>query len=397
MSETETLAQLYAQLTKDAWRDDHPFSDDILEVNGILHFPFTRESERREALENWMQGNQQQPCLFGRLAAKRDGIMICFLTTEEILQSDDAVRAKIQEARTLWKRRALRGEPRHGFILSVCDAKVTYAEPNDALRWFSLRVQELAGWPSRADFRDNDVADEWVYLQHPESLEIAKFTFSVDYFASAADGRWWHDHRVPGGLAFTANSLGHMVRHHEWYGKKADRIEWALRTAMLTIAAAEPDKPHCPATYLLDEAKNHGRPIRPYNWAEATPPPKLEKLKGKDCGSYAGYLHTDHAIRREFFLPGDAPEYKDKPYLMDFAYIFDTATVDHAPFMAGERVTEAEVDADLGPPGDMRTIAADAPTPPAEHRPDAFTKQIRDALERTRAWRMSDEEEASLL
>jgi hypothetical protein len=43
-------------------------------------------------------------------------------------------------------------------------------------------------------------------------------------------------------MAFTANSLGHMARYQEWYGEKEERTEWALRTAMNTIASVSPSE-----------------------------------------------------------------------------------------------------------------------------------------------------------
>ena len=34
----------------------------------------------------------------------------------------------------------------------------------------------------------------------------------VNVFAAAADGRRWQDHRIPGGLGFSVNSVGHLVK-----------------------------------------------------------------------------------------------------------------------------------------------------------------------------------------
>jgi hypothetical protein len=389
------LSDLYAKLTVDLWRSAHPFSKDIEIANEVLLFPYSRDVERREALENWLQG-RHQPCLFGRIAAKNKGIHYCFLTTEDLLKSDDHVRDKIAASRALWKQRALRGEPRHGFMLSICDPRIALANPDEALRQFALRVQELAGWVGRVDINNNQIVDEWLYLRNPKKEEIVRFTFSVDFFASAGDNRWWHDHRIPGGLAFTANSLGHMVRCQEWYQGKKDQTEWALRTAMLTIEQAAKVEQQRPATRLLDEI--HGKPIRPYHWTEATPPPLLEKLKDKDCGSYGGDLHTDHAVRAEFFQPYETPSTGETPYMMDFTYIFDPESPDYEPFMVGKPVDENAVVADLGRPQDQRLIAADHAD--VEHGLEIEGAQlpgrIRDALAETRSWKLTDDEEASL-
>ena len=224
---------------------------------------------------------------------------------------------------------------------------------------------------------------------------IVKFTFSVDFFAAAADQRWWHDHRAPGGIAFTANSLGHMARHQEWYDNRSERVEWALRTAMNTIDSAATEPPFCPATYLLD--LKDGKPEQDFTWTGSNPLPPAKSLEGKDCGSYGGYLHTDHAIRAEFFRPDACPMHYHEPYLMDFTYIFDTAATDNLQFMVGQDVSQADVEADLGQVGDMQTIAADTATEPVVRRPAEAAYRINSALDRLRSRAMSDAEIERLL
>lgn len=387
-----SLAELYACLEEDRSRTDHPFSDDMETANAVLLNPFATDPQRRIALECWFQ--RWQPCLFGRMAGKRKGIHYCFLTVEDLLKSDSFVRDKVTDSRKLWKHRALRGDPRPGFILAVCDRKLALAAPDEHLLRFALRLQEIVGWPVRPESRENDIVDEWLYLRHPETGAIQKFTFSVDFFATAGHDRWWHDHRVPGGLVFTANSLGHMVCQQEWYEGKKGQIEWALRTAMLTIDTAEKAVPHGPATYLL--GRRVDRPLRSFTWSEDAPLPAQERLGGKDCGSYGGYLHTDHAVRREFFRPQPEPRWLDEPYLMDFTYIFDTASSDHEPFMLGERVEEADVQSEIGSHEALRAIAS-PPGIVAAGRPAYQVARIEDALARCRTWTMTDDEERALL
>ncbi len=391
----QSLREIYARLRRDPDRNAlGGFSQDLTDPHVVLHDRFIRDPERQAVIGDWLQGNHQ-PCLFGRLAAKRNGIDYCFLTVDDLLTSDDQIRQKIANARRVWKNRALRGEPRHGFLLAVSDEKVALAAPDETLRHFAHHLQTLAGWIGRPDMNNNDIVDEWLYLKNPKTGEIVKFTFSVDFFATAGDKRWWHDHRIPGGMAFTANSLGHMVRHQEWYEERRDRIEWALRTAMLTIASAAKDVPHGPATYLRDE--KHG-PLKPYSWTEATKPSDKEKLKDKDCGSYGGYLHTDHAIRGEFFDPHEAPAHKEAPYLMDFTYIFDPRSADHLPFMVGEPVTEAHVEAELGRPADMRVIDEGAVGMDLEEAPPSpLGIRVEEALRQCRQWRLTDDQANALL
>ena len=34
----------------------------------------------------------------------------------------------------------------------------------------------------------------------------------VNYFCAQGDRRWWHDHRIPGGMALSVNSVGHLAK-----------------------------------------------------------------------------------------------------------------------------------------------------------------------------------------
>jgi hypothetical protein len=379
------VKQLFDALVKDDLRESQPFSEEIVTANKVLLDSYARDDERALALALWLQ--KYQPCLFGRLAAKSGGMAYCFLTDRDLFDTDNHIEQKIQESRQLWKRRALRGQPIHGFMLVVASDRVLRAAPDNNLKQFSLRIQELAKWTTTPDIAGNDIVEEALYLQNPTDRQYVKFTFTVDYFAAAGDGRWWHDHRVPGGIAFTANSLGHMVRTNEWYRDKTGQIEWALRTAMLTIATAA-DTDQGKAIWLLD--KRGDATFKEYQWTEAAPPADLQKLHGKDFTAYAGYLNTDHAVRSEFFDPSPVPQTKDKPYATDFTYIYDRTQQDQVKFMTGETVAEGEVFADIGAPSEWRFISADTAT----DRPPDATARILKNLSACESWRPSDEEPA---
>jgi hypothetical protein len=390
----DTLASLRDQLTPDLERAEKPFSDDIADANEVLLDPFSSDAEKEGAMREWLKGYSAQPCVFGKIAGSKGGMDFCFIRSEDINASDERVIEKIAAARRFWKQRAFVGMPKHGFMVIVCDKDVAFAAADEALYRFSLRVQKLARWPAAPESRNNDLVQEQLYLTNPHDGKIVRFTFSVDYFASAADQRWWHDHRVPGGIAFTANSLGHMARHQQWYDKRGERVEWALRTAMNTIDSAATEHPYCPATYLLD--LQGGKPVREFNWNGSNPMPPAKNFEGKDCGSYGGYLHTDHAIRAEFFRPDACPMHHANPYLMDFTYIFDTAEADHLTFMVGEEVSREEVEAAIGPIGDTETISA-GPSTLTGARPAVAAQRIGDAIERLRSKAMSDDEIERLL
>src|SRR2546423_14958970 len=54
---------------------------------------------------------------------------------------------------------------------------------------------------------------EQIYLQKPGTrLTTWKWLAGVNYFCAQGDRRWWQDHRIPGGMAFSVNSGGHLVK-----------------------------------------------------------------------------------------------------------------------------------------------------------------------------------------
>lgn len=395
-----TLADYYSALTQDQWRNaaGNEFTEEIVAANKVLNHPYANNSQRREALSSWL--HKHQPCVFGRIAAKQQAIDYCFLTNTDLMGGDEAIARKIKSAKALWKHRALRGDPKHGFMLVLCDTRVSLAAPNDALYRFSLHLQNLAGWNATPTINNNQLVDEWLYLRNPVTKRIVRFTFTVDYFATAGDRRWWHDHRTPGGIAFTANSLGHMAKQQEWYEGRPDRIEWALRTAMTTIdTAAKKDTferaiPFGPATYLIRDKQEA---IRPYAWTAASKPSDIERLSGADCGTYGGYLHTDHAIRPEFFREDTEPQQLEQPYLMDFSYIFDPASPDYEKFMVGEEVSEEVVRDEIGRVEEMNFIASDQIDQLPMSAPAEAVARVEEALRVCQAWQMTDDELLSLL
>ena len=141
------VAELFTLLSGDAWRLSHPFSDDLLQANALLHNDAATEAEMAECLNLWCL--RKQPCQFGRLAAKQGNIHFSFLTDEAVSGwSDEEVGEKIAEAKRLWKQRAAfdPGRSAHSFVLVVASPRVAFAAPDQHLRAFSDRILELAGW-----------------------------------------------------------------------------------------------------------------------------------------------------------------------------------------------------------------------------------------------------------
>ena len=355
-----TVADLFARLSGDAWRVSHPFSDDLLQANALLHNVAATEAEMAECASLWCL--RRQPCQFGRVAASEGRIHFCFLTERAVsMWSDDEITEKIAEDKQLWKQRAaldpLRGA--HSFVLVVSSPQLSLSAPDQHLRAFSNRILELAGWePDRRGARlKNTVTSDFLYLKHPSDGGFYGFQFNADFFACAGDGRWWHDHRFPGGIAFTANSTGHMVAAREWYQGRDQGRAWALKQAMLTIDNAMPTR-ETDSTEPSEQGRvtwlrsldTEGKPLLTDSGCPLVNVPRT--LEGKDWTRYEGVLHTDHAVREEFFLDREAAPTASKPYLMDFTYLYDERQEDFIKFTGGQRFTDEHVFKEIGRPED---------------------------------------------
>jgi hypothetical protein len=377
--------ELIKSLKTDKWRAENGFSDDVSCVNEVLLDPQALRYEKEEALSNWLRS--KQPCIFGRMASKENRIHFCFITPDDVNKKDAAIKKLINAEQNLWKHRALLGDqnPPHGFVLVVSHPDIVNAAPDEALKALSTRVREIWIPSVNEDEYGNDAGFEDMFLRNPNDGKYYKFSFTVDFFASAGDKRWWHDHRIPGGIAFTANGLGHMLKCSQWYPEKTPTVfkdinsEWALKNAMLTINAAQ-DTPQGKSTWLLQptSAGPHQRSACPFAGGQPTHP----LLKDKDWSSYAGYLHTDHSVRDEFFNPSEKPSNFGRPYFMDFTYIYDTTSRDYAKFVAGAVVEEDEMYKIIGTPEQRRILA-----PKKEPvRDQMTTTRIEKLLSKTREW-----------
>lgn len=404
MAETYKLQDLYNRLKKDPLRTKRgkALSKDLALVNRILFHPFATNGQRERALSGWFQ--RQQPCLFGRVAAAQDGLHFCILTDQDLQQSSDQkVAATIHQELLAWKRRSLRptkefSVPAHGFVLLAASERLSLAAPDEHLAAFAMKLQELWGC-AKTSAPSGTVYWENLYLKDPIGHSYLRFDFTVDFFATQGDRRWWHDHRVPGGVVFTANSVGHMQRYRERYLQMKNQSSWVLQTAMLTIASAA-NTEFGKATWLKELAAD-GRPVVsnlvcPFDPLNSVKP----ELAGKDWTRYGGYLHTDHSIRSEFFRLAAAPdsEITREEYLQDFAYLYDPDTDDHMKFVSGVPIAEEQVVAELGPVEDWSRIAR--PQRARLHRSNAKSVAGRRAVEallrECQSWSLSSAELASL-
>jgi hypothetical protein len=397
-----TLSSLFDALREDHWRESVRFSGDIQEANAVMHHPFAWSDEIAEVLRLWVL--KKQPCQFGRVAARDDQVYVEVLTERDLREGDEALREKVLQAKRHWKQRAVsdRRTPPHGFMLLFVSPRVALAAPDENLYRFACGLRDLAGWATvDSGTAGNPIAGDFLYLQNPDDQVYYGFRYNIDFFASAGDGRWWHDHRVPGGIAFTANSTGHMRSFQEWYSEKGrDRGEWAITQAMKTVAHAQPTRVDAGAgtdraakrgdapdpiaegrvTWLLD--LNDGKPIVDSPCPFHGPIPK--ELQGKDWTRYAGLLHTDHNVRAEFFEDRPNPSTAAHPYLNDLTYIYDKRLSGYLEFMKGIPVAEEDVYAQTGRPETWRLRSSGRDERPS--RTPEQTVDVRAKMEACNRW-----------
>jgi hypothetical protein len=394
-----SLKALYERLVEDKWRKGVPFSDDIRTANDLLFHPYATKGDCEQQLDNWLQSNQ--PCLFGRVAVATGLVHYCILRHDDIVNKSDKQITEIIRAELVnWKRRSLNPKaygstPAHGFVLVAASPKLAFAAPDENLRRFACRLRDLWGCPM-TEQQSGTIHWETLYLQNPEDSHFVKFTFGVDLFAAQGDGRWWHDHRCPGGILFTANSVGHMRKHREWYGHRENQEEWTLQTAMMTIHAAA-DTSYGKSTWLKDVDEKG----KPFVQDLACPIHKIrQQLMNKDWTRYGGYLHTDHSVRSEFFHnePGLSADLKGRQYLQDFSYLYDPKSNDYVKFVSGVRTADEEIWADLGRPDTWSALKgrASRSAPTGEKKSvdagplSSAEEEVNALLAKGRQWRLSE-------
>jgi hypothetical protein len=345
------LRQVYSKLVSDRWRASHPFSSDIQAVHEVLFHPFASRHQKSKALLLWMK--KYQPCIFGRIAAQMGRVHVCILSELELALADEEIQDFVQVERMLWKQRCLRNEfPEHGFLLVAATPRVALASPNSDLYEFSRILREMCRPSIQPDLRGNDIAWETLFLQHPETNKCYRFTFSLDYFAAQGDQRWWHDHRIPGGIGYTANSVGHMLCTREWYEKRGAQIEWVVRVAMETVdESAETIWGKAIKLKPLKAGQPFHESKCPFRNSNDLKP----RLQNRDWSVYEGTISTDHSLRKELFTESPEPDDDLARWNMDFSYLYDGSDT-HKRFVTGEEVSCDDVLFAIGDPSLRRIL-----------------------------------------
>jgi hypothetical protein len=343
------LAELYMRLEQDPWRTEHGFQPEMTEATRHL-LESSSDEQRAAALGPWLE--KYQPCLFGRIAARKGLLSYCFLTEQDLLSSDLIIRTKIQEARTHWTRLAYEGK-RSGFILLATSARLVNALPDENLLAFTKALASL--------FLLEDVAEDQIYLdeiflemQAPSRMTW-RWNVGVNYFGSAGDKRWWQDHRIPGGVGFSTNSVGHLAKAgmiaekinelHELLAESGDELvatkinslPTALEWAMRTIHNAS-QSPSGKATELL--------PLNSSSTSMVCPVKLPTFLQDRNHCTYRGWYHTDITVPSEYFSADVERPASVSSHELDFTYLFDTdlSNPDYITTASGRRIRSFEDD-----------------------------------------------------
>jgi hypothetical protein len=301
-------------------------------IHAVLFNPKYDRQVKIKAYRAWLEKNQ--PCVFGRTAATNKNVYICLLEEHEIMRmqrGDPDVMDTLQDHRQVFKRLALEGLV-SSFVILLTNRHLITREPNSSLKDICRRLIELYMQVSVPDDTYH-TEREYVFLRRPDNT-VLKFSTLPNIFCAQGDGRWWHDHRTPGGIMITSNALGHFMYART---KKAEldatTCGFALEQAMRTIASARKDPSdgkskyaHCPATFLVPRLPNDPSPLRP-----------TSEFANNSPDHYAGYFHTDYLIPSVFFQKERDSKLIAKYGDLSFRYIFD-GSVDpegHAELMLG--------------------------------------------------------------
>ncbi len=264
---TESVASLLEKLQPDPWRAESGFSPEIETANQAL-FDSARSSEdKAKVLAEWIANHQ--PCLFGRIASRADFLSYAILTEQDLRSSDQHIGQQIQAARTRWTRDAFHGR-KNGFIILAISPTLASARPDEVVKQLALRLCRLYLLEEAENVTPDKVLHDSIFLELQDEMTATwMWQAGINYFCVQGDKRWWHDHRIPGGMAFSVNSVGHMVKSGillkamaalgEQLGveqmsaqeHKITSLEKALELAMRTIDHAAVVPPSGKATHLV--------------------------------------------------------------------------------------------------------------------------------------------------
>ncbi len=352
-----SLAELIAGLNLDVWRPAIGFSPDIHACSDVL---LSDAPERRKimALRDWV--SRFQPCVFGRVgAAAPDLIEFCLLGPTDLQQPDGNIQDKVQDARARWKRGAETGDKSAFVLIAAADA-LMQAAPDNALQRVAIRLFELYLSEER-NVRPDTVYLDKIVLADDQRRSYRTFVVSSDVFAVQGDRRWWHDHRFPGGIAFSFNSPGHMAEACRQRMAILEAEQAALqeidlpgqlrrvqsvRAELCRLQRHQVSTPGQVLKFAMNTISGASEQVAGDNqpgWTKAVrllrrhtgsvcPMPEVEtdrRLSEYDFEKYLGWYHTDYTVPSIFFRPDQTRPGDLTPYALDLTYIYDPKAEDY--------------------------------------------------------------------
>jgi hypothetical protein len=338
-----SVSHLIKNLSPDPWRNDAGFSAELHAVNEEVFDESKADAEIARTFAGWLA--RHQPCLFGRMAAgPLNLVTYCVLTERDLSCSDTHIRDKIQEYRLLWRREAFLGK-RSAFVILAVSPRIAYAAPDPKLMELARRICFLY---LRQEIAPDEIYHDRITLEvlpdpgTDDTPAYYEWRVGANVFCAQGDGRWWMDHRIPGGIAFSMNSVGHMARngqiHNHMLSKPSaaqpvkgklgvDSLAAALKFAMLTINGAQ-QSISGKATFLtpLSEMKGAGN-VSACPLTKPVPP----ALSGKDHCSYSGWYHTDVTVPSDYFRDDVERPASVGLKSLDFTYLLDDS-IDNPEF-----------------------------------------------------------------
>lgn len=346
---SETIASLMDKLQPDEWRAERGFSDEMSKaLDKTLKCGAGKEQELEAILNDWVR--HHQPCLFGRIAAKEAAITYCFVTEDQLCGSEVELKDHIQDARLRWSKAGFAGKSSN-FIIAVLSRRLAQAVPDKTVQTIAMR---LCSRYLQVPVESDRIYLDEIWLRQKASEEVVwEWLAGVNYFSSQGDGRWWQDHRFPAGIAFSANSIGHMVKSGrlaramhdleeimgtaspEFRAPNVHSLEHALEIAMATIHRAS-EGPSGKATWLL--------PIEGSSSGSKCPVEISKQLMDFDCSHYHGFYHTDFTIPSEYFRQDILRPRDARPIDLDFTYLYlkDLENPDYDRMGQGRRIMYSE-------------------------------------------------------
>jgi len=365
-SMSATIGNLMTQLKADEWRAQTGFSPELQStLDKTLEFRPGMEEGVAAALSEWIR--HHQPCLFGRIHAKQMAISYCLICEDALCGDEGKLGNLIQDSRLAWTKAGFAGRSSN-FVIAAFSRALAVAVPDDTVKAIAKRVCSLY---LQEPIESDRVYLDRLWLEQPGSAQITwEWVAGVNYFSAQGDRRWWQDHRFPSGIAFSVNSVGHMVKAGKLARAMRDveevmgtastdfrppdvhSLKQSVSIAMRTIHNAS-NAPSGKATYLVPKESS----------APECPVEIPSPLDTFDCSQYKGHYHTDYTIPSEYFRPDVLRPHELRIHDLDFTYLFQDR-LDNPDFDRmgeGRRIRLDELAPDLARDGSATKHARGVP------------------------------------